>query len=1298
MFTKFASTAILAVEKAPTDAAGLRRMAHRAVFEYEPRPGFIYIRSRAISSRCNDNFDEFPADEIKQSYMSFVGKPVFVNHNNDNHRRARGVIIDAKLHEDTAPDGRPDTWAEVLMEVDAVKFPKLAKAILAGHIDRTSMGTDVAFSVCSACGNKATTPMEYCAHIPRMKGQRIYRTTASGRKEGVLIREICHGLKFFENSLLVEEPADPTAFFTGVEVGPGVKTAGFFNRNKLPMAGEGINPSDPRFEQVPKQPATWRDAPDGPRGMQEPIGRCQGPCNRLMDMTGRMDDQRCDDCREGREVPKSHPTNGGGSKQNFWTDPGNPLSWHYSAKEAMWPFGKAPVDDGMGQGLCSDCHHDNSRHYNQGGDVMKCGKCSCATSRNAAPQPQPQRTASSDPMHPENHLFAPVNRDFPVCTKCNFEEHWHPHMHQGNNAVHCSTPDCDRDMSHYLHDKGKYEHLTVRDNPVPDDPSSMWRMQSKTAALTPISQCKSCGSASGEHCNCEGSVRLHQNKPDEPQRNDAGGSAGLPGWMTGKYEPISQCKSCSAPKGQDCRSGCNGTRLYKNVKNKFQRWVTRNAIKEAVLADPYGDKISVEATATEDEVNAWKQNNTVHHQNILDMWDKATDSEKDSGMRWYHDAHHVAKAIAGGDAAKGAGVLSAYSARQDWPANLFHASRSLREGTPSTNTPEVGGVMNSTHGKPAQRIMDGEHHSQVLGGSKTRAFAHLIEHGGRDPQTGDLDMHNVCVDTHALSVATGNRQNSKSAIQSGIFNKRRKKNNGLNPHYEDVADAYRTAARILSEKHGTTIAPHQVQAATWLAQKRQNDENASAAGNTDPNAMREKSRQQNSQNNLKEWRNYHSENYPDQATPEGHGFGMHAQKLAYGETIAPKDVDTLRDEECPVCAEKDSYDGNECSVCGFVKPPSMFLDPNLDMAKQLDLRKDQNQQPGGPPAQDQNPLTPGGNQATPDPNAVDAQGMPNEVPGSAQPGSDQVNIPQDPNAVDAQGMPTSAPGQPDLLDPYGDAPEQGLNGQVPGQEILVPDDKIDPQTGQPLIDGNTGLPEIGVPGLPDQGQQTPTDIYGQPLGPTGPSTPGDAPVPTDPGTGLPVDPVTGQPTDRQPVGPDVQQAPQMQQQGPVAPDGQPYDLETEQNDAATLQCPVCGFTTQAAPPMSVSTEAPMGGTNDLSDGAQEGDICPQCGQGLLTASVQGQNPQMQQGQDPNAFTRGAPSSWAGGGVPGGPGGGGSGGPGGQQGPSGAPGQDNDEEPAPEDDDPYGDDDHSQDNPFGMGSDEPDEDEDDQNNH
>lgn len=231
MFTKFASFNVTSSVLVPIDATATQglsmvKQSHRVTFDYEVRPGFLYVRSRAISSRCNDNFDEFPAEEIKKGYKTFVGKPVFVNHNNENHRRARGVIIDAVLHEDTNPDGSPDTWAEVLMEVDAVNFPKLADAIQKGHIDRTSMGTDVAYSICSACGNKATSPAEYCVHIPRQKGSRLYKADPkTGSKEGILIREICYGLSFFENSLLVEEPADPTAFFLGVDTRGVTKAA-----------------------------------------------------------------------------------------------------------------------------------------------------------------------------------------------------------------------------------------------------------------------------------------------------------------------------------------------------------------------------------------------------------------------------------------------------------------------------------------------------------------------------------------------------------------------------------------------------------------------------------------------------------------------------------------------------------------------------------------------------------------------------------------------------------------------------------------------------------------------------------------------------------------------------------------------------------------------------------------------------------------------------------------------------------------------------------------------------------------
>jgi hypothetical protein len=115
-----------------------------------------------------------------------------------------------------------------------------------------------------------------------------------------------------------------------------------------------------------------------------------------------------------------------------------------------------------------------------GGKQLWCQTCvkdKDAPSGRYRPGTDIAKAASSDPDHPSNHIFSPVNPDFPVCTKCNFEEQDHPHLFGGPKATECSV--CGKDWSapganHDSHSKGKYEHLMVRDNPVPDDPSSLW--------------------------------------------------------------------------------------------------------------------------------------------------------------------------------------------------------------------------------------------------------------------------------------------------------------------------------------------------------------------------------------------------------------------------------------------------------------------------------------------------------------------------------------------------------------------------------------------------------------------------------------------------------------------------------------------------------------------------------------------------------------------------------------------------------------------------------------------------------
>jgi hypothetical protein len=228
---KYAALEVLDAWRQPAAGGGISRLAHRVAFHYDPRPGYLYVRSRMISSRTNDNHDTFPAGEIEKGYKTFLGKPVFVNHNNANHRRARGVIVAVALHRDKTRDGKDDTWTEGLMEIDAVKFPKLAQAILEGKVNRTSMGVDVDWSTCSACGNKATSPAEYCKHLPAMKGRKIrQRNKKTGKVEERLIHEICAGLSFFENSLLVEDPADPTAYLIGKPDTRGMEKAASLRR------------------------------------------------------------------------------------------------------------------------------------------------------------------------------------------------------------------------------------------------------------------------------------------------------------------------------------------------------------------------------------------------------------------------------------------------------------------------------------------------------------------------------------------------------------------------------------------------------------------------------------------------------------------------------------------------------------------------------------------------------------------------------------------------------------------------------------------------------------------------------------------------------------------------------------------------------------------------------------------------------------------------------------------------------------------------------------------------------------
>lgn len=253
--TKYASFEQAEVLDVKGSQSRIRTASLDKVSEYEDYrtdDGYLYARIRAISSRVNKNNDGWPSIELAGSpelfeqrqssvaegftveaadgnkeygFGTFIGKPIFVDHHNTDPKRTRGRIVDSKLNVlgktaaegdeywtggNADPEHLPATEVELLLEIDAKNFPKLAKAIIDGDIDGFSMGCDVEKSKCSHCGNEATSPQEYCDHIQAKGASFDFVDSKTGKKTSKKSYENCYGIKFFEISA-VFDPADTTA-------------------------------------------------------------------------------------------------------------------------------------------------------------------------------------------------------------------------------------------------------------------------------------------------------------------------------------------------------------------------------------------------------------------------------------------------------------------------------------------------------------------------------------------------------------------------------------------------------------------------------------------------------------------------------------------------------------------------------------------------------------------------------------------------------------------------------------------------------------------------------------------------------------------------------------------------------------------------------------------------------------------------------------------------------------------------------------------------------------------------------
>lgn len=173
--------------------------------------------------------------------------------------------------------------------------------------------------------------------------------------------------------------------------------------------------------------------------------------------------------------------------------------------------------------------------------------------------------------------------------------------------------------------------------------------------------------------------------------------------------------------------------------------------------------------------------------NILAVYDRATEDDKAQGMSWYTTAHDLAGLVGFGDYDKGAGIIAALSANTGWTQNK-NLALAISEG-------EEVGHLSHVLGK-VRAIMAGQPPIAVLGkGLKTLNFYMNIHQPERSGP--------VTIDRHAHDIARGQAWGSRNrALTTGT-------------RYQVLTYAYRAAAALRG------VRPHEMQAVTWVTWRRE---------------------------------------------------------------------------------------------------------------------------------------------------------------------------------------------------------------------------------------------------------------------------------------------------------------------------------------------------------------------------------------------------------------------------------------------------------------------------------------------
>lgn len=168
-------------------------------------PGRTYLHINAVGAGefwgSNRNGDYFPEQTLidyhkvyehttKDVEGKYTGN-VFKHHVNKNSYEAYGKVLfsyyNPRMHR-----------VELIAEIIDNRAPDIIEEVAQGRLPKVSMGMSTTYDICSLCGNKARTLVEYCDHLTTMMNQVT--------DKGVKIYAINPQAKFFDISF-VTKPA-----------------------------------------------------------------------------------------------------------------------------------------------------------------------------------------------------------------------------------------------------------------------------------------------------------------------------------------------------------------------------------------------------------------------------------------------------------------------------------------------------------------------------------------------------------------------------------------------------------------------------------------------------------------------------------------------------------------------------------------------------------------------------------------------------------------------------------------------------------------------------------------------------------------------------------------------------------------------------------------------------------------------------------------------------------------------------------------------------------------------------------